>query len=119
MDRIRIAQIGVCHEHASGKINTLRRLPEVFEIVGVVDDRTASRTPRRGDIDLAPYQGLRWMSLEEVLNDPGIEAVTVEVPNNELVPVALHCMERNLAMHMDKPGGEDLALYKTLLDGCK
>ncbi len=119
MDRIRIAQIGICHEHASGKINTLRRLPEVFEVVGVVDDRTASRTPRRGDIDLSPYQGLRWMSQEEVLNDLGIEAVTVEVPNNDLVPVALRCMERNLAMHMDKPGGEDLALYKTLLDGCK
>ena len=119
MDRIRIAQIGICHEHASGKINTLRRLPEVFEIVGVVDDRTTSRTPRRDDIDLAPYQGLRWMSLEEVLNDLGIEAVTVEVPNNDLVPVALRCMERGLAMHMDKPGGEDLALYKTLLDGCK
>ena len=32
--RIRIAQIGVCHEHASGKINTLKRLPEYFEIAG-------------------------------------------------------------------------------------
>ena len=50
---------------------------------------------------------------------PGLQAVTVEVPNNDLVPVALRCMERNLAMHMDKPAGEDLAQYKKLLDGCK
>ena len=45
MKKIRIAQIGVCHEHASGKINTLKRLPEYFEIAGVVDDYSLSRTP--------------------------------------------------------------------------
>ena len=84
MDRIRIAQIGITHEHANGKMYSLRKL-----------------------------------TLDEAFNMPGLQAVTVEVPNNELVPVALRCMERNLAMHMDKPGGEDLTLYKTLLDGCK
>lgn len=118
MEKIRIAQIGICHEHASGKINTLRRLSEVYEIVGVVDDRDLCHTPRV-EINPAIYEGLRWLSLEEVLNDPTIEAVTVEVPNNDLVPIALRCMERNLPMHMDKPAGEDLKLYKKLLDGCK
>jgi predicted dehydrogenase len=28
-------------------------------------------------------------------------------------------MERNLAMHMDKPGGDDLVQFGKLLDGCK
>ena len=119
MKKIRIAQIGVCHEHASGKINTLKRLPEYFEIAGVVDDNSFSRTPKLAGGDLTPYAGLKFLSLEEVLNDPTIEAVTVEVPNNELVPMAIRCMERNLPMHLDKPAGEDPVLYRKLLDGCR
>ena len=119
MEKIKIAQIGVCHEHASGKITALRRLPELFEIVGVVDDNATSTTPKFSGKNLQPYEGLKWMTEEEVLNYPGLQAVTVEVPNNELVPTALRCMEHNLAMHMDKPAGEDLALYRKLLDGCR
>ena len=119
MDRIRIAQIGITHEHANGKMYSLRKLPEVFDIVGYVDDREFSKSPRFGNDFVKPYEGLRKLTLDEVFNTPGLQAVTVEVPNNDLVPVALRCMERNLAMHMDKPGGEDLALYRKLLDGCK
>ena len=119
MKKIRIAQIGICHEHASGKIVSLKRLPEVFEIVGVVNDMESSKTPRCGTPSLEPYKYLRWMTEEEVLNTPYLDAVVVEVPNNELVSVALRCMERNLPMHMDKPAGEDPALYRKLLDGCR
>ena len=119
MEKIRIAQIGVCHEHASGKIIALRRLSALYEIVGVVDDNRTSRTPKFAGSNLGPYEGLAWLTEDEVLNRPDIQAVVVEVPNNELVPVALRCMERNLPMHMDKPAGEDLALYRKLLDGCR
>ena len=105
MDRIRIAQIGITHEHANGKMYSLRKLSEVFDIVGYVDDREFSKSPRFGNDFVKPYEGLRKLTLDEAFNMPGLQAVTVEVPNNELVPVALRCMERNLAMHMDKPGG--------------
>ncbi len=118
MNRIRIGQIGICHEHASGKINTLRKLPDVFEIVGVVDDRKSTAAKFSGE-DLKPYEGLKWLTEEELFNTPGLQAVTVETPNLDLVPTALRCMEQNLAMHMDKPGGEDLELFGKLLEGCK
>ncbi|MBN2713357.1 MAG: Gfo/Idh/MocA family oxidoreductase [Planctomycetes bacterium] len=119
MDRIKIGQIGICHEHASGKIEALRKLPEVFEIVGVVNDSATQTAKRISGDNLGPYEGLNFMSEEELFSIPGLQAVTVETPNGDLVPTALRCMERNLAMHMDKPGGEDLALFGKLLDGCK
>ena len=37
MNRIKIGQIGISHEHAAGKMRSLRAMPEVYEIVGVVD----------------------------------------------------------------------------------
>jgi len=118
MNKIKIGQIGVCHEHALGKIITLRKMPEVFEIVGLVDDRSSSAAKFAGE-DLKHYEGLKWMSEEELFNTPGLQAVTVETPNLDLVPTALRCMERNLAMHMDKPGGEDLELFSRLRRGCE
>ena len=118
MKRIKIGQIGVCHEHASGKIHSLRKMPEVFEIVGVVDDRASNAAKFAGE-DLKPYEGLKWISEEALFNTPGLQAVTVETPNLDLVPTALRCMERNLAMHMDKPGGEDLELFSRLRRGCE
>ena len=119
MKKVKIAQIGITHEHAPGKIATLKKLPEYFEIAGVCDDRSFSKTPDFFNGNLSYYEGLRFLSLEEILSDESIEAVAVEVPNNELVPMAIRCAERSLAMHMDKPGGEDLALFKKLLDLCK
>lgn len=118
-ERIRIGQIGICHEHAEGKMRTLRALPAVFEVVGVVDDRAATAGSARfaGD-DLAAYDGLRWMSEAELLALPDLDAVVVETPNADLVPTALRCLERGLPMHLDKPAGWDLALYDRLLAGC-
>ena len=70
MEKIKVAQIGVCHEHASGKITSLRRLADVYEIVGVVDDNPTSKTPKFAGDNLKPYEGLNWMTEEEVLNYP-------------------------------------------------
>ncbi len=120
MEKVNIIQIGVCHEHANGKFATLKKLPDVFNVIGYVDERDFCKTPFYSqNLNPGLYEDYRKLTLDEALNYPGLEAVTVEVPNNDLVPVALKCMEHNLAMHLDKPAGEDLALYKKLLDGCK
>jgi len=118
MKKIKIGQIGICHEHAAGKITTLRHLPDVFDIVGVVDD-LGSPSAKYAGSDLAPYEGLRWMTEAELFNVPGLQAVTVETPNSDLVATATRCMEHNLAIHMDKPGGEELEPFANLLKGCK
>mgnify|MGYP000970672626 CR=1 FL=1 len=118
MKKIKIGQIGVCHEHAEGKMGTLRKMTDVFEVVGVVDDRATTAARFAGE-NLTVYEGLKWMTEEELFHTPGLEAVMVEVPNNDLVPTAIRCMEHNLAMHMDKPAGENLELFGKLLSGCR
>ncbi len=115
--KIKIGQVGICHEHAA-IIKSLRKMTHVYEIVGVVDDRNTTAARFAGD-NLEMYEGLKWMSEVELLNTPGLQAVMVETPNTDLVPAALRCMEHNLAIHMDKPGGEDLELFGKLLNGCK
>ncbi len=117
MDRIKIGQLGVCHEHAPGKMQTLRLLPEVFEIVGVVDDRPTATTAKFVGSDFKMYDGVKMMTEEELFQTPGLQAVAVEVPNLELVPAAFRCLERNLPIHMDKPGGDSYDEFERLRSG--
>jgi predicted dehydrogenase len=118
MGKIKIGQIGICHEHASGKIDTLRKMPDTFEIVGVVDDRNSTAAKFAGN-NLAPYENLKWLSEEDLFAVPGLQAVMIETPNLDLVPTALRCMEHNLAMHMDKPGGEDIESFARMRKSCE
>ena len=95
MKKIKIAQIGITHEHAPGKYATLKNMPETYELVGVYNDMDTYSTPAYIPPSLLnAYKDANWMSLDEILNYPDLDAVAVEVPNNELVPIAMRCMER-------------------------
>ena len=111
MKKIRVVQFGVSHEHADGKLCTLRALPDEYEIVGVVDDRdnTTPRYPlRRPD---ALTEGLPILTEEQVWADKTIDAAFVEVTNCDLIPVAERVLAHGLPMHLDKPGGESYERY--------
>ena len=114
--KIKIGQIGIGHNHGSEKMNTLRRLSDLFEVVGVVEENPEWRR-KRGD--WSAYRDLPWMTEEELFRVPGLQAVAVETDGFDLVPTARRCAEHNLHIHMDKPGGETLAPFRNLLDEYK
>jgi predicted dehydrogenase len=115
MKKIKIAQLGVGHMHAY-KIKTLRQLNDIFEVVGVADDDPKQREAF-GKHEM--YQGLKWMSEEELLRIPGLEAVAVEKEEHDLIPAALRCIRAGMHLHLDKPGGESLEEFDRLLDEAK
>ena len=111
--RIKIAQIGIGHNHASEKMRTVRALPDLFDVVGVCEPDPAWRASRGG---LDVYQGLSWLEEETLLDTPGLEAVMVETDVWNLTSTARRCIDRGLHVHLDKPGGEDLAEFTALLE---
>ncbi|MBQ3080158.1 MAG: Gfo/Idh/MocA family oxidoreductase [Clostridia bacterium] len=113
MKPIKIAQIGIGHNHAEAAMRTMRKFPEYFEIVGVAEDDPVWYEKRK---DWAPYQGIKFMTEDELLSTPGLEAVCVEkdVPNNEAM--ALKCAKMGLHIRMDKPGGEDHEMFKQIVE---
>ena len=116
MRKIRIGQIGIGHNHASEKMAALRRLSDFYEVVGVVEEDDSWWSRRGG---WAMYQGIPRLTEEELFNTPGLEAVAVETDGFELLETARRCVDRNLAIHMDKPGGENLEEFDKLLDLCR
>ena len=51
MDRVKIGQIGICHEHAAGNMEALRGMPDGYDIVGVVEFAGAISKPDGIDVE--------------------------------------------------------------------
>ena len=114
--RIKIGQIGIGHNHAQGNMEALRKLPEYFEIVGVVES-DPEWLKKRGKLDC--YKGLRWISEEGLLNNPELDAVAIETDVPDLIPTALRCAKHDLHIHLDKPGCESMTEFSQFINCCK
>lgn len=109
--RIKIGQIGVGHAHAS-KLGVYRRSDD-YEVVGVVEPDDALREQASAK---EPYKGLPWMTREQLLNVPGLQAVLVETRVRDLLDNAEICVNAGMHVHLDKPAGESLAQYQRILE---
>ncbi len=110
--KIRIGQIGTGHAHASGKMETMRA-SEDFEVVGIVEPDPERRAKAEQS---KTYTGLTWLTEEQLLNAPGLQAVAVETTVKDLVPTGTRCIAAGKHIHLDKPGGTALPAFKALLD---
>ncbi len=108
--RIKIGQIGVTHAHAS-KLGVYRRSP-YYEVVGIVEPDLQARQ-RAGSVDT---RGLPWMSEEQLLATPGLEAVLVETRVRDLLSTAERCVAAGKHVHIDKPPGESLPHLRRILE---
>ena len=111
MSQIKYGQIGVGHAHA-GKISVYRRSSE-FDVVGVVEPDPELR--QRAENSSA-YKDLKWMTQEQLLNEPGLQVVGVESRVRDLLDVAQVCVAAGKHIHLDKPAGESLPQFKRILD---
>jgi predicted dehydrogenase len=112
--RIRIAQVGTTHGHARGKMESLRKLSDYYEVIGIFE---ADAQKKEQAMQRDAYKGLHWFeSLEQLLNAKDLKAVAVETFNKDLVPTSMVCAKAGVHIHMDKPGGESHSQFKVLLD---
>jgi len=110
--KIKIGQIGTAHAHASGKLQTIRKFDDLYELVGIVEPNANRRASLESN---ATYKGVKWLTNEQLLNTKGLQAVAVETDVRNLVPTAQRCVSAGLHVHVDKPAGENLTEFKKLL----
>ena len=116
MRKIRVAQIGIGHNHASAKMLACRKFSDVFEVVGFAenDEKWLSE---RADYDA--YKGLARYSEEEILAMNDVDAILIEKDVPQLNELALKAVEKGFHIHMDKPAGENLSEYTKILSIAK
>lgn len=111
MAKVKYGQIGVGHAHAS-KMNVYRQSAD-YEVVGVVEsDR---RLRQRAETSPA-YNGLKWMTQEQLLNVSGLQVVGVETRVRDSLDTAETCIAAGKHIHLDKPAGESLPKFRKILD---
>lgn len=116
MKKIKIAQIGAGHDHAAMIISTLKLQNDIFDLVGyaVVDGDEEVYEANK-----SAYDGITEMSVSEILNYPGLEAVCIETEDRRLTEYSILAAEKGLHIHMDKPGSESDADFDKLVDLAK
>jgi len=113
MKKIRIAQIGVNrYSHALSVFNSLKTQPEIFDVAGYC---LVEGEKERFQKELCVFNGYPELTLEEILNDPTIEAVTVETEEIHLTKYAIMAAEHGKMIHMEKPGGTSLEEFEKLI----
>ncbi len=110
MDKIRIGQIGIGHNHGEAKMNAFRKFPELFEIVGWCEE-DEEWVEKRGN--LPAYQGIPRLSKAELLDS--CEAMLIETDVWKMMPAAQECVDRKIHIHLDKPAGEDFSEYEKVI----
>lgn len=113
MEPIKVAQIGMGHDHAD-MINSLYYLKDMFEPIGfaVTPEEETAFADRIKEYE---QKGMKKLSLEEVWNTPGLEAVVIETEEKNLTNYAIQAAEKGLHVHMDKPGGLSLPDFEKLI----
>ena len=116
MNKIRIAQIGIGHDHALSIFKSIAKQSEVFEVVGYA---LINGEEERFKDKLECFEGYKQLTVGEIMADKTIDAVTVETEEANLTKYALLAAQNGKQIHMDKPGGTDYSEFKSLIDTVK
>ena len=109
--RIKVGQIGVGHAHAT-KLGVYRKSPD-YEVVGIVEP---DETLRKRTALTPAFKDLPWMTREQLLNVPGLQAVLVETRVADLLDTAEAAVTAGKHVHIDKPPGDSLPKLRRILD---
>lgn len=114
MKKIKIAQIGTSQfSHGNAIWGTLLKQSDIFDVVGYAfPENERQRFPKRA----SKFDGYREMTVNEILNDPEIDAVAVETEEVNLTKYAIMVAKAGKHLHMEKPGGLELSDFETLID---
>lgn len=113
MRKIRIAQIGTSkYSHGNEIFGALGANSELFEIVGyALPEEERVKFPEK----MKRFEPYREMTVEEILADETIEAVTIETEEIHLTKYAIMAAEAGKHIHMEKPGGISLHHFEKLI----
>jgi predicted dehydrogenase len=113
MMKIKFAQYGISHDHATGKTRVMRENENV-ELCGVFEP---SPDVRDWLGENSVYEGVRWYSSKEkFLDDDSIQCIACQGRVSENLAFAKEALEHGKHVWLDKPAGDDLDEFRSVLD---
>ena len=111
--KIRLAQYGISHDHASGKARVMKESDEI-DFAGVFEPSPEVRETLG---QTSVYDGVHWFtSKEEILEDETIVGVAAQGRVSQNLTFAREILEHGKHVWFDKPAGDDLDEFREVLD---
>lgn len=111
---IKIGQIGIGHNHGEAKMLTVRKFPELYEVVGFAEENE-EWIKKRGNLEC--YEGLKRYSVDELIDK--CDALIIETDVWNLTEIAQKCVDAGKHIHLDKPGSGTLEAFEKMLNTAK
>jgi len=109
--RLRVGQIGTSHAHAAGKMDALRSLPDLYDVVGFAEPIAARQAAAQ---KAKSFVGLKYLTEAEILAEQTIRVVVIETTLEDSARAALAALKAGKHIHLDKPGAEKHADFIAL-----
>jgi len=111
--KVRIAQYGTQHGHATGKLRAMKTNPHV-EVTGVFEPNVEKRHQLQNSEGV--FGNLRWYeSKNEMLDDPSILAIASEGRNTESLEQTEEIINAGKHVWYDKPAGENWERWQSIV----
>lgn len=111
--KIRLAQYGIAHGHASGKAAVMKASDEV-DFAGVYEPSPEIREALGAH---EAYDGVHWFSsADEMLDDESIVGIAAQGRVSDNLDFARAALGRGKHVWLDKPAGDDLEAFRVVLD---
>jgi len=105
--KIKAAFYGTRHSHFGGKLKAVAANAS-YEIAGVCEPDAAAREKNK--------TSYKWLSEEELLGDPTIRMVAVEMPPATGIPYGRKVIAAGKHLHIEKPPTAELAPFRELIE---
>ena len=113
--KVRMAQYGTKHGHATGVLEVMLANPEV-DVVGVYEPDPARRRMLEGAGE-PPWSDVSWFdSPAEFLDDPSVLAIASEGSNAESLDHTEAIVDAGKHVFYDKPAGTDYVLFERIVE---
>jgi predicted dehydrogenase len=109
---IRAALWGTEHSHTGGKLRAMLDSP-AYQVVAVCEPNPAARAKAEKN---PAFQGLKWVSEQQLLNDSSINLIVVECSVWDALEMGRKVIAAGKHLHIEKPPGNQWAPFKAMVE---
>jgi len=109
---VRAGILGTQHSHTAGKLKAMKDSPD-YEVAGICENHPEARARAQRN---PQFQGLRWMSEEELLGDRSLRLIVVECAVWEALAWGRKAIDAGKHLHLEKPPGNEWAPFREMVE---
>ncbi|MFN0165122.1 MAG: Gfo/Idh/MocA family protein [Bryobacteraceae bacterium] len=109
---VRAGVWGTEHSHTGGKLKAMLDSPS-YQVVAICEPNPAARVQAERN---AAFQGLKWVSEQQLLNDSSIQLIVVECAVWDALDMGRKVIAAGKHLHIEKPPGNQWQPFKAMVE---